>query len=304
MINAINAQADAKVAAVYSSSPERAKRFAAETGIPKFYSSLDAFLADDEIDAVYIGTRNDQHESQTIAAAERGKHVLCDKPLALSVDGARKMIKACAGAKVIFATNHHLRSSTIQRKLRALIKDGVVGKPLAARSFFAVLLPEESRGWRTENSEADTLRFVLDDDVQEIIAFTANQGIAAPSIEDGVMGVMRFRSGVLAQFHDSFTVGNDLTGLQIHGTEGSLYAEGNLLQRPNGRIHLQRDGKREEIPVGTIENHYEFLVHEFIEAVHGHGRPFATGEDGLKSVTIATAILESSRTKSAVTLSA
>jgi 1,5-anhydro-D-fructose reductase (1,5-anhydro-D-mannitol-forming) len=101
MINAINAQADAKVAAVYSSSPERAKRFAAETGIPKFYSSLDAFLADDEIDAVYIGTRNDQHESQTIAAAERGKHVLCDKPLALSVDGARKMIKACAGAKVI-----------------------------------------------------------------------------------------------------------------------------------------------------------------------------------------------------------
>jgi predicted dehydrogenase len=56
--------------------------------------------------------------------------------------------------------------------------------------------------------------------------------------------------------------------------------------------------------VGTIENHYEFLIHEFIEAVHGHGHPFATGEDGLKSVTIATAILESSRTKSAVTLSA
>ena len=252
-----------------------------------------------------------------MAAAERGKHVLCDKPLALSVDGARKMIKACADAKVIFATNHHLRSSTIQRKLRALIKDGVIGKPLAARSFFAVLLPEENRGWRTESAEAgagvvldisvhvaDTLRFVLDDDVQEIIAFTANQGIAAPSIEDGVMGVMRFRSGVLAQFHDSFTIGNDLTGLQIHGTEGSLYAEENLLQRPNGRIHLQRDGKREEVPVGTIENHYEFLIHEFIEAVNGHGRPFATGEDGLKSVTIATAILESSRTKRAVTLSA
>jgi 1,5-anhydro-D-fructose reductase (1,5-anhydro-D-mannitol-forming) len=317
MINAINAQPDAEVAAVYSSSPERAKLFAAETGIPKFYSSLDAFLADDEIDAVYIGTRNDQHESQTIAAAERGKHVLCDKPLALSVDGARKMIKACTVAKVIFATNHHLRSSTIQRKLRALIKDGVVGKPLAARSFFAVLLPEEARGWRTENSEAgagvvldisvhvaDTLRFVLDDDVQEIVALTTNQGIAAPSIEDGVMGVMRFRSGVLAQFHDSFTIGNDLTGLQIHGTEGSLYAEENLLQTPNGRIHLQRDGKREEIPVGTIENHYEFLIHEFIEAVHGHGCPFATGEDGLKSVTIATAILESARSKSAVTLSA
>jgi 1,5-anhydro-D-fructose reductase (1,5-anhydro-D-mannitol-forming) len=317
MINAINAQPDAKVVAVYSSSPERAKRFAAETGIPKFYSSLDTFLGDEEIDAVYIGTRNDQHEAQTMAAAEHGKHVLCDKPLALSVDGARKMIKACADAKVIFATNHHLRSSTIQRKLRALIKDGVIGKPLAIRSFFAVLLPEENRGWRTESAEAgagvvldisvhvaDTLRFVLDDDVEEVVAFSTNQGIAAPSIEDGVMGVMRFRSGVLGQFHDSFTIGHDLTGLQIHGTEGSLYAEENLLQRPNGRIYLQKNGNKQEISVGPIENHYEFLIHEFIEAVHGRGRPFASGEDGMKSVAIAAAILESSRTKRAVTLSA
>ena len=317
MINAINAQPDAEVDAVYSSSPERAKHFAAETGIPKFYSSLDTFLGDKEIDAVYIGTRNDQHEAQTIAAAGRGKHVLCDKPLALSVDGARKMIKACAEAKVIFATNHHLRSSTIQRMLRALIKDGVVGKPLAARSYFAVLLPEENRGWRTESAEAgagvvldisvhvaDTLRFVLDDDVEEVVAFSANQGVAAASIEDGVMGVMRFRSGVLAQFHDSFTIGHDLTGLQIHGTEGSLYAEENLLQRPNGRIYLQKNGKKEQVSVGPIENHYEFLIHEFINAVHGGGQPFASGEDGMKSVAIATAILESSRSKRAVTPSA
>jgi 1,5-anhydro-D-fructose reductase (1,5-anhydro-D-mannitol-forming) len=309
MINAINAQPDAKVVAVYSSSPERAKRYADETGIPKSYSSLDAFFGDEEIDAVYIGTRNDQHQSQTIAAAQRGKHVLCDKPLALSVGGAREMIRACADAGVVFATNHHLRSSTIQRKLRALIKDGIVGKPLAARSFFAVLLPEASRGWRTEIPEAgagvvlditvhvaDTLRFVLDDDVEEVVALTANQGVAAPGLEDGVMGVMRFRSGVLAQFHDSFAIGHDLTGLQIHGTEGSLFAEENMLQKPNGRIYLQKNGKREPVSVGITENHYEYLVHEFIDAVQGRGNPFATGEDGLKSVAIATAILESART--------
>ena len=116
------------------------------------------------------------------------------------------------------------------------------------------------------------------------------------------MGVMRFRQGVLAQFHDAFTIGHDLTGLQIHGTDGSLYAEENMLQKPNGRIYLQRNGKREEVFVGTIENHYEYLVHEFIEAVHGRGRPFATGEDGLKSVAIATAILESARTSRVVTV--
>jgi 1,5-anhydro-D-fructose reductase (1,5-anhydro-D-mannitol-forming) len=317
MINAINAQPDAKVVAVYSGSLERAKRFADETGIPKFYSCLDVFLGDREIDAVYIGTRNDQHQSQTIAAAQHGKHVLCDKPLALSIEGVREMIRACTNAKVVFATNHHLRSSTIQRKLRELIKAGTIGKPLAARSFFAVLLPEESRGWRTEIPEAgagvvlditvhvaDTLRFVLDDDVEEVVALTTNQGVAAPGLEDGVMGVMRFRQGVLAQFHDAFTMGHDLTGLQIHGTEGSLYAEENMLQKPNGRIYLRKNGKREEIPVGTIENHYEYLIHGFIDAVHGRGQPFATGEDGLKSVAIATAILESARTKRVVTLPA
>ena len=151
---------------------------------------------------------------------------------------------------------------------------------------------------------ADTLRFVLDDDVEEVVAFSANQGVAGPSIEDGVMGVMRFRSGVLAQFHDSFTIGHDLTGLQIHGTEGSLYAKENLLQRPNGRIYLQKNGKKEEISVGPVENHYEFLIHEFVMAVHGRGHPFATGEDGMKSVAIATAILESSRSKRAVKPSA
>jgi 1,5-anhydro-D-fructose reductase (1,5-anhydro-D-mannitol-forming) len=316
MIPAINAQPDAEVVAVYSNSAERAKHYAEETGIPKSYGSLNDFLADEEIDAVYIGSRNDQHESQTIAAANQGKHILCDKPLALSVQGVRAMIKACADSKVVFATNHHLRSSTVQRKLRALIKAGIIGQPLAARSFFAVLLPEEARGWRTEILEAgagvvlditvhvaDSLRFVLDDEVEQVVALTTNQGVSGPGLEDGVMGVLRFRHGLLAQFHDAFTIGHDVTGLQIHGTDGSLYAEENMLQKPNGRIYLQKNGKREEVPVGPIENHYEFLVHEFIEAVHGRGQPFATGDDGLKSVAIATAILESARTNRAVTLS-
>lgn len=315
MIRAINAQPDAKVAAVYSSSPQRAKSYAAETGIPKYYSSLGSFLDDENVEAVYIGSRNDQHKSQAIAAAQRGKHVLCDKPLALSVQDAREMITACAQANVVFGTNHHLRSATVHRKMRTLIKAGAIGRPLAARAFFAVHLPEESRGWRTTIPEAgggvvlditvhvaDTLRFLLDDDVQEVVALTANQGITALGLEDSVMGVMRFRSGLLAQFHDSFSIGNDLTGLQIHGTDGSLYAEENMLQKPNGRLYLRRNGKREEVPVGAIENHYEHLVREFIIAIHGHGKPFATGEDGLKSLAIASAILESAETHRAVTL--
>ena len=317
MINAINAQPDAKVVSLYSSDPERAERYARETGIPKHYSTLDSFLADDETDAVYIGSRNDQHKDQTIAAARKGKHILCDKPLALTVEDAQEMIAACAKANVTLGTNHHLRSATVQRKMRELIKEGVIGTPLAARCFFAVHLPEENRGWRTTLPEAgggvvlditvhvaDTLRYVIDDDVHEVIAFTARQGMTESGLEDSVMGVLRFRSGLLAQIHDSFMIGEDLTGLQVHGTYGSLYAEENMLQTPNGRIYLRKNGHRTEVPVGTIENHYEHLVGEFIKAIRGEGRPFATGLDGLKSLAIATAILESARVGKLATVTA
>jgi 1,5-anhydro-D-fructose reductase (1,5-anhydro-D-mannitol-forming) len=308
MINAINAQPDAEVAAVYSSSSERAQQFALETGIPKFYGSLADFLKNEEIEAVYIGSRNDEHQGQAIEAARAGKHILCDKPLALSTEGAQAMLNAAAEAKVVLGTNHHLRSATIHRKMRELIKSGAIGTPLAARSFFAVLLPIESQGWRTKKSEAgggvvmditvhvaDTLRYVLDDDVEEVVALTANQGMTATGLEDGVMGVMRFKKGLLAQFHDAFTIGDDVTGLQVHGTGGSLFAENNMLQAPNGRLFLQKNGTREEVQVGPLENHYELLVHAFINAVRGNGQPFATGNDGLKSLAVAKAVLESAR---------
>lgn len=215
MIKAINAQPDAKVVSLYSSDPVRGRKYAEETGIPRHYNSLAAFLADEDVQAVYVGSRNDQHKEQAIAVARAGKHLLCEKPLALSVADAKEMVAAAAAAKVAFGVNHHIRSQSVNRKLRDLIRSGVIGKPLAARARFAIYLAEEYRGWRTENAAAgggvaldltvhvvDTLRFVLDDDVEEVVAMTANQGMAAKGIEDSVMGVLRFKSGVLAQIHD------------------------------------------------------------------------------------------------------
>ncbi|TIO38694.1 MAG: Gfo/Idh/MocA family oxidoreductase, partial [Mesorhizobium sp.] len=91
MINAIRAQADGAVAAVMSSSAERAQGYAKENGIPKAVSTLDALLGSD-IDAVYISTTNELHLEQGLAAIKAGKHVLCEKPLALTSADARKMV--------------------------------------------------------------------------------------------------------------------------------------------------------------------------------------------------------------------
>jgi 1,5-anhydro-D-fructose reductase (1,5-anhydro-D-mannitol-forming) len=309
MISAINAQPDSEVAGVFSSNPQRGERYAKENGIPKHYSALQQLLADPEIDIVYVSTTNEHHKSQTIAAAKAGKHVHCEKPIALSVSDAEEMVRACAKAGVVLGTNHHLRSKPAHRKVRQLVEDGAIGKVLAVRSYFAVYLPEQSQGWRTTKPEAgagvvlditvhiaDTLRFVLGDEVEEVVAITSQQGMAEGPIEDAVMGVMHFRNGTLAQFHDAFTVKHALTGLELHGTEGSLYAEDVMTQVPKGRVYLRRDHKIDEIPLGESENHYVHLVRQFNQAVKGGGRPFASGEDGLKSLAIAAAVLESART--------
>jgi len=111
-----------------------------------------------------------------------------------------------------------------------------------------------------------------------------------------VMGVIRFRSGLLAQFHDAFTIKNALTGLEVHGTEGSLIAEDVMTQEPQGRVFLQREQKRESIDLGDQVNLYSHQVQHFNAAVKGKGKPFATGEDGVRSLAVATAVLESTKT--------
>ncbi len=308
MIKAINSQPNSRVAAVFSSNADRAKAYAAENKIPKAYDNLKALLDDPQIDVVYISTTNDLHRDQALAAAAAGKHILCEKPLALSVDDARQMLKAAQAANVVLGTNHHLRNAVTHRTLRKLVKEGAIGKPLAARVFHAVYLPPRLQGWRLSRPEAgggvilditvhdtDTLRFVLDSEVEDVIARSATQGLANSGMEDAVMGVMYFRDGVLAQFHDAFTVKHAPTGLEIHGTEGSLFAVNVMTQDPVGRVVLRRDSEETEIKLDPPEDLYVHSIRHFNQAVMTGTQPFATGTDGLRSLAVAVAALESSK---------
>ncbi len=308
MIKAINSQPNSRVAAVFSSNAGRAKAYAAENKIPKAYDNLKTLLDDPQIDVVYISTTNDLHRDQALAAAAAGKHILCEKPLALSVDDARQMLNAAQAANVVLGTNHHLRNAVTHRTLRKLVKEGAIGKPLAARVFHAVYLPPRLQGWRISRPEAgggvilditvhdtDTLRFVLDSEVEDVIARSATQGLANGGIEDAVMGVMYFRDGVLAQFHDAFTIKHAPTGLEIHGTEGSLFATNVMTQDPVGRVMLRRDSEETEIKLDPPEDLYVHSIRHFNQAVITGRQPFATGVDGLRSLAVALAALESSK---------
>jgi 1,5-anhydro-D-fructose reductase (1,5-anhydro-D-mannitol-forming) len=230
LIPAVAALPDARGVGVFSSSRKRGEDYAASNGLEKAYASLDELLGDPDIDAVYVSTTNDLHASQTIAAAEAGKHVLCEKPLAVTLPDALRMHEACDAARVVFGTNHHFRAAPTIDAMRRLIADGAIGEVVAARVFHALLLLEELQTWRLDRPDAgagvvlditvhdtDTIRFLLDDEVAEVTALTANQGLAKGAIEDSVMGVLRMRRGQLVSFHDSFTVPHASPGSRCTG---------------------------------------------------------------------------------------
>ena len=304
MIGAIRAQPDGEVAAVMSSDAARGRQYAAANGIANSYASVETLLADPAVDIVYISTTNELHRAQTLAAAAAGKHVLCEKPLALDLDAAREMVAACRSAGVVMGTNHHLRNAATHRAMRDAIAAGRIGRPLFARVFHAVHLPPHLQGWRITTPgagggvvlditvhDADTLRFVLDDDPIEAVAMTQSAGMASSGLEDGAMGVLRFRSGLVAQFHDAFTTPFAQTGFEVHGTEGSLVARDVMTQRPVGEVRLRTAAGEELLPVAH-ENLYARAVRLFQAAVRGEGGPSATGEDGVWSLAAGLAVRE------------
>ncbi len=125
-----------EVVAIASRDPSRAEAVAAELGIPNAHGSYEELLGDPEVDAVYIPLPNHLHAEWTIRAAEAGKHVLCEKPLALTVADAERMIDAADSAGVILMEAFMYRHHPTWVAARELVAGGRIGQLLAVQSFF------------------------------------------------------------------------------------------------------------------------------------------------------------------------
>jgi 1,5-anhydro-D-fructose reductase (1,5-anhydro-D-mannitol-forming) len=307
VINAIR-QNGGRIASVMSTDAARGAAFAAENGIPASTIDLGELLAAPGVDAVYISTTNELHSDQAIAAARAGKHVLCEKPLALTLEDAKAAVDAAKVAGVVFATNHHLRNAGAHRAMREAIVDGKIGRPLAARVFHAVYLPPNLQGWRINAPgagggvildiavhDADTLRFVLDDEPESVVALTQSSGMASAGLADAVMTSVRFRSGLIAQTHDAFTSQYAGTGFEVHGTEGSLIARDVMTQMPIGSLMLRNASGEHPIDFDRTDLYVRALG-AFHAAIRGEGQPAATGEDGIRSLAFGLAVAEAART--------
>lgn len=298
--------AGGEIASVLSSSADRARAYGDEHGIPCRYDDLDQLLAEDDLDAVYISTTNEKHFPQAMAAIAAGKHVLCEKPLAMNVADAVTMVRAATDAGLTFGTNHHLRNAGSHLAIRDLIRDGRIGDVLSVRVFHAVYLPPFLQGWRIDNPgagggvipdivvhDADTVRFHLGEDPAEVVAIDGASGMGN-GVEDSVMSVWSMPSGAMVQTHESFTHGFAGTGMEVHGTKGSIIGRNIMTGRPAGEVILRTDAGEEAI---TFSDHnlYGRSARLFTEAALGQGSPAADGVDGVKSLAVAAAVAEAAK---------
>ncbi len=241
--------------AVASRDRARGEAYAREWAIPIVYDSYDALLADPQIDAVYNPLPNGLHAEWTIKACRAGKHVLCEKPIALSVAEVDAIAAAADAAGVVvteaFMYRHHPQTG----RLRALVDDGTIGRLLLVRGSFSFQLsrpadvrldPALGGGalWDVGCYPVSMARVLAK---AEPVAVTGWQRLGPTGIDELFIGTLDF-GGVLAQFDCSFRA-PFRTHLEIVGTEGAITVPTPFKPGLEERLVLNRGGDPEIIVV-------------------------------------------------------
>ncbi|MGH8951499.1 MAG: Gfo/Idh/MocA family protein, partial [Acidimicrobiia bacterium] len=184
----------------------RADAFTREFGARHGYSDYDEMLANSDVEAVFIATPNVFHPEQVVAAAGAGKHVLCDKPLAITAADAKRALEACADAGVKLGINFHNRHLPWVRDVSRLIGEGIIGEVKMVQLQVASG-PRHYDNWRSDPEIAglgsvhnvgvhglDFLRVLLDSDPVEVMAMFDNDAESG-EVEMLALLQLRFANG-------------------------------------------------------------------------------------------------------------
>ncbi len=302
-----------KPVAVVSRERARAQQFAEEHGVPGAYDDLRAALADPRVDAVWVATPNHLHRAEVEAAAAARKHVLCEKPLATTVEDSRAIVAACQRAGVALGTGFHLRHHPLLREARHLVGEGAMGEVQLAAAEWSLDTPiTVSAPWRRELEASgggigtatgihaiDLLRFVLDDEVASVSAYTNAASSPATPVETRLIALLRFRRGTLATVRGLRPVHAPSNSLEVLGARASLTAHGAIEEAARGRLEVSgAEARLSGVPAGT--DLYALQAQAFAEAAYRGDEPNASGWDGLALTVILAALYESAQTGQSV----
>lgn len=303
-----------EVLALASRSLEKAKAVAEELNIARVYGSYDELIADPDIEAVYVPLPNHLHKEWTIKAAEAGKHVLCEKPAALTAEESMEMIEACRKHGVLFAEAIMYRYHPKHRRVEEIIASGEIGRVRAIHGNFTCNSADDKDNVRFKAEMGggslfdlgvypiSAARMYLG---QEPEAVTVN---AFFSEEHG--GVDMMASG-LVEFPDSVSLTFDCglwasgrAEMEILGTEGRIelpkvFGWENSDIPPQIIIHLDSVSREERV---SVSNSYVLQAEAFADAVlDGKPLPF-TPENTINNMRVIEACLQSARTRQRIVL--
>jgi len=283
-----------------SRSPASAEAAAKEWGSGVVEPDWRRLVESSEIDAVDICSPNRSHAPIAIAAAEAGKHVLVEKPMACSVAEADAMIEAATRSGVVLSIAHNLRDNPVFFTAHGLVRSGAIGDVVGFRDAFGhggpqAWAPEATWFFDTEESgggalidlgihAADMVRFVLGDDAKDVFAMLS----PTEGIDMAAQVVVRLVGGAIGSIHASWTArpGPDHQ-LTVFGTEATLHFD----SRTPLTI-LRADHKPERIePAGPDVGVYA----AFVQACLGHGAPSVNALDGRAALAIVEAAYQSAR---------
>ena len=256
LIPAIRAGARSRLIGVASRDRDRADAYAREWEIPRAFGSYDAMLAHPEIDVVYVPLPNHLHVPWTVAAARAGKHVLCEKPLALDPLGVDQIVEAATSNRVVVAEAFMYRHHAQTDRVRSLVADGALGTLRFVRGSFSFpltreggvrLVPEWGGGslWDVGCYPVSYARLVAG---QPPVSVTGCAEKGPTGVDVAFAGVLRFEGGVLAAFDCGFQ-SVFRTSMELVGTEAALEVPVPFKPGVRETLRLVRDGSVQTLEV-------------------------------------------------------
>ena len=302
-IRAYRSLKDVAVLAAADINERKAKRFATKWKVKAWYKDYRMLLKNPEIDAVSICVPHHLHSKISVEAAEMGKHILCEKPLAISLKEADKMIKAAEKAGIILMVAENVRFHPINLKIKELIDEGFIGEVFLARIFRDHEIHEylRARPWFLDKKKAgggiwisggihdvDALRMLLGE-VEEISMFQAKKVFLEMEGEDTVAAIMKFKSGAVGVMTESFStkVFKQVSPLGcpyiVNGSDGTIMTHSNYLD-----VYSEKMGEPSVCMRIRVEERDTFIeeIKHFINCIKREENPITSGEEEWKTLAV------------------
>jgi predicted dehydrogenase len=326
---AISLAKDTHLVAVCSRNQARADAFAATHGAQAAYTSLEALVADPRVDVVFIASPNFLHAPYTLIAAQAGKHVLVEKPMAVRVAEAVEMVRTCRAHGVKLGVGFHMRHHPGHQEARRLIGEGVLGtitlvqaqmgSGIRGRTEIPLEVFQEARSgqrsaWWVQPEGVggawammamgthcvDLLHFLLCQDIVEVTALTDGQRRDSP-LERLATTCIRFKGGTLGMVCCGNRMPDSKNDATLYGSYGRLVLGNTLWIALQGSLEVVSDTVNTTVsyPQDALAL-YTRQVEAFNEAIQHDTEPLASGLDGLRVVQATVAMVDSASTGRAV----